>query len=123
MTLRCLIVDDSAVFLRTARALLEIGDIAVTVAGTSDEARRRIDEVDPDVVLIDIDLGDENGFDLVAQLAGRTRRGGGALKTILISSHSREDFADMIADSSAEGFLPKSAMSAAAIRLIIGERA
>jgi len=119
--MRCLIVDDSSVFRRTVRALLEPDGLAVTVASTSGEAQDLIEEVDPDVVLVDINLGDENGFDLVTQLAGRTRRGGGALPTILISSHRFEDFEELIADSPARGFLTKSMLSAAAIRSIMAD--
>jgi len=119
--MRCLIVDDSAVFLRAARTLLETGDITVTTASTSGEARHVIDEADPDVVLVDIDLGDENGFDLVAELAGHTRRGGGALSTILISVRKRDDFEELIAESPARGFITKSALSAAAVRSIMNE--
>jgi len=121
MTTRCLIVDDSAVFLRAARALLETDGIAVTVASTGGEALRLIDEVDPHVVLVDIDLGDENGFDLVARIAGRRRCDGGALQTIVVSNHSREDFEEMIAASGARGFLTKSALSAANIRSVTGD--
>jgi len=121
MSLRCLIVDDSAVFLRSARTLLETGDITVTTASTGGEARHVIDEADPDVVLVDIDLGEENGFDLVAQLAGHPRRGGGALETILISNRVRDDFEELIAESPARGFITKSALSAAAIRSIMSD--
>ena len=68
MVLRCLIVDDSTVFPRAAHALLESEGIAVASASNSAEARRLIDEEDPDFVLIDIDinLGGESGFDLAA---------------------------------------------------------
>jgi hypothetical protein len=37
----------------------------------------------------------------------------------LISTHSQADFADVIAESSAAGFLPKAELSAAAIRRIV----
>ena len=123
MVMRCLIVDDSAVFLRAARALLQQDGIAVTMASTSDEARRLMDEVDPHVVLVDIDLGDENGFDLAAQLSGPTDGEGGAPPIILMSSHSHEDFEELILDSPAGGFLSKSALSATAIRSMMDETA
>jgi len=119
MPMRCLIVDDSAIFLRAARTLLEREGIAVTMASTSGEAHRLVDEIGPDVVLVDIDLGKESGFDLVAQLAARVP-GDAAPQLILISSHGREDFEELITESAARGFLNKSTLSAAAIRRMIG---
>ncbi len=65
MVLRCVIVDDSARFLEAARALLEREGVDVVgVASTIAEALRLVDEVRPDVTLVDIDLGAESGFDL-----------------------------------------------------------
>lgn len=121
MVLRCLIVDDSSVFLRAARALLERTGMAVTLASTGDEARRLIDEVRPDVVLVDIDLGPENGFDVAAELCAGVAGAGGLPQIILISSHSHEDFEELIAESPARGFLSKSSLSAAAIRTMVDD--
>jgi DNA-binding response OmpR family regulator len=119
MAMRCLIVDDSAVFLRAARALLEGTGMAVTVTSTAAEARHLVREVGPDVVLVDIDLGEESGFDLVAELCAA---GDGATPwIILISSHSQEDFEELIAESPARGFLSKALLSAAAIRSIVDD--
>lgn len=120
MPMRCLIVDDSAIFLRAARSLLEREGVTVVMASSSSEAHRVVDEAGPDVVLVDVDLGAESGFDLVAQLAARAGDGAGP-QLILISSHGRDDFEELITDSPARGFLNKSALSAAAIRSMIGD--
>ena len=74
----------------------------------------------PDVSLVDIDLGDESGFDLARRLG---RPGGRPHGVILISAYPERDFADMIADSPALGFLPKPELSAAAHRAMIARRA
>jgi DNA-binding NarL/FixJ family response regulator len=119
MTLRCLIVDDSRRFLDAARGLLERQGITVVgVASTGSEAVRLIEELRPDVTLLDIDLGRENGFDV----AGRLRREANGIPSaiILISTHDGQDFQDLIAASPAVGFLSKSALSAAAIRDLLG---
>lgn len=113
--MRCLIVDDSRIFLRAARELLEREGVAVTLASTGSEAHRLVGEADPDVVLVDIDLGEENGFDVVAQMAVDEV----AARLILISSHGREDLEELIQESPALGFLSKSALSAAAIRFLL----
>src|SRR5262249_35766572 len=122
MTLRCLIVDDSAPFLKAARGLLEReGMNIVGLASTSAEAFERIEELRPDLVLIDVDLGRDSGIDLARQL-GCNGSGAPSFSTptiILISSHSEEDFEELIADSRAAGFLAKSSLSASAIRNVI----
>jgi CheY-like chemotaxis protein len=114
----CLIVDDSQEFLRAARDLLEREGISVVgVASTGAQARRSWLELRPDVALIDIDLGEENGFDVARELAGG--EGAEPSHVILISAYSGDDFADMIADSPALSFLPKAGLSGAAIRGIL----
>lgn len=114
LTLRCLIVDDNARFLGAARELLEGEQVAVVgVASTGAEALRRTGELHPDVALIDIDLGEESGFDVVRQLA----KSGDAEppRVILISTYEESDFRDLIAESPAIGFLSKAELSRQAI--------
>ena len=89
MVLRCLIVDDSPVFLKAARALLEREGISVTVALNSAEAFRLFDEVCPDVVLLDIDFGDESGFDLAQTLSRRARLARGTTADSHLQPQSR----------------------------------
>lgn len=116
--MRCLIVDDNHDFLRAARHLLEREGISVVgVASTAAQAYRSCTDLKPDVALVDIDLGEENGFDIARQLVGP----GGAVLTrvILISAYSGDDFADLVADSPAVSFLPKAGLSGAAIRGIL----
>jgi DNA-binding NarL/FixJ family response regulator len=114
MALRCVIVDDSAPFLRAARALLEREGVTVVgVAYTGAEARRQVEELRPDVTLVDINLGGESGFELARRL---TEDGLEAPpKVVLISTHAEADFADLIAESPAAGFVAKSDVSAEAI--------
>jgi DNA-binding NarL/FixJ family response regulator len=117
-----LIVDDNRLFLQAARVLLERQGLRVVgVAATSAEALRRAGELRPEVVLVDITLGGESGFDLAGRLAGH--HGGGGPAVILISTHAEADFADLIAESPAAGFVPKPELSADAIRRIVDGRA
>jgi DNA-binding NarL/FixJ family response regulator len=112
--LRCLIVDDSAHFLAVARTVLERDGISVIgTASTGEQALRLAAELRPDVLLVDIDLGDESGLRLADRLAEQA--GGAPAPIILISLHSEEDYADLIAASPAIGFLPKTALSGIAI--------
>jgi DNA-binding NarL/FixJ family response regulator len=116
-----LIVDDDRLFLEAARVLLEREGLRVIgSAATSAEAVRRAGELRPEVVLVDIMLGGESGFDLARRLAGQ--RGDGGPAVILISTHAEADFADLIADSPAAGFVPKQKLSGRAIRRIVDGR-
>jgi len=116
--MRCLIVDDSTVFLDAARRVLDSGDVDVVgVASNSVEALRCYDELQPDVVLIDVELGPESGFDVVENL--HRAAAPAPCPMILISTHAEEDFAEMTAASPAEGFLAKAALSPAAIRSVL----
>ena len=116
-----LIVDDSWLFLEAARDRLEQEGLRVVgVAVTSAEALRRAEELQPEVVLVDIRLGEESGFELARRLAGHHWDGGPAV--ILISTSSAADFANPIAESPAAGFLPKQELSADAIRRLIDGR-
>ena len=121
MAFGVLIVDDNRLFLEAACALLEREGLRVVgVAVTSAEALQRAEELRPHVILVDISLGGESGFDLARRLAGQRRDGGPTV--ILISTHAEADFADLIAESPAAGFVPKPELSAKAIRRILDGR-
>jgi DNA-binding NarL/FixJ family response regulator len=114
VALRCLIVDDNALFLRGAADLLRREGLDVIgVASNSAEAMQLVSELRPDVILVDIDLGDEDGLEIARQLSDNPAV---QSKIILISTHSEEDLAQLIATSPALGFVPKTRLSAQAIR-------
>jgi DNA-binding NarL/FixJ family response regulator len=121
MAMSVLIVDDNRSFLEAARVLLEREGVTVVgVASTIAEALSRAAELRPEVVLVDITLGAESGFDLARRLGENGRDG--RLKVILISTRAESDFADLIAESSASGFVPKLELSAEAIRRVLDGR-
>ena len=112
--MRCVIVDDNSLFLEGAVDLLtREGLDVVGVASGSAEAIRLVTELGPDVTLVDVDLGDEDGFELARRLNNVS---GAASKVILISTHSADDLAHLITTSPALGFVPKTRLSAQAIR-------
>ncbi|SIR22470.1 Response regulator receiver domain-containing protein [Microbispora rosea] len=114
VALRCLIVDDSDHFKEAARLLLEADGIAVVgTAATFAEALRRFHELRPDLVLVDVDLGEESGFDLVMRLWEEAE--GRRPRIILISTYDEQDYAELIATSPAVAFLSKPHLSGRAI--------
>ncbi|HXL19176.1 MAG TPA: response regulator [Streptosporangiaceae bacterium] len=119
MPLRCLLVDDNDAFLEAARVLLEqqgvqVAGMASNIAGALRQARA----LRPDVILVDIGLGEESGFELARLLAADGQ--GGRAGVILISAQAETDYTDLIAESPAAGFLPKPELSAQRIRQILG---
>lgn len=118
MTLRCLIVDDSPRFLEAARGHLEREGITVVgIASSIGQALQDAERLRPDVTLVDIDLAGESGFELARRLQ---QAAGSALSpVILISTHAEDDFAELITESPAVGFLSKADLSAGAIRELL----
>jgi DNA-binding NarL/FixJ family response regulator len=121
MAFGVLIVDDNPLFLEAARGLLEREGLPVIGATTTPaEALRQAETLRPEVVLVDIMLGGESGFELARRLAGHD--GGSGPAVILISTLPETDIAGLIAESPATGFLPKAELSADAIRRILDGR-
>jgi DNA-binding response OmpR family regulator len=117
--MRCLLVDDNEAFAEVARRVLDRYGVTVTgTASNSADAVLRVSELRPDIVLIDVMLGDESGFDLARRLAELDAPG---LPVIMISSGTEADFSDLMADSTALGFLTKAELSADGIRRLLGE--
>jgi DNA-binding NarL/FixJ family response regulator len=113
MPLTCVIVDDNSLFLAGAADLLQREGVDVVgVASNGADAIRLVRELQPDVTLVDIDLGDEDGFALARELNDLTV----SSKVILVSTHAEEDLADLIDGSPALGFIAKAHLSAQAIR-------
>jgi DNA-binding NarL/FixJ family response regulator len=119
VALRCLIVDDNPDFLAAARRLLTRDRIEVVgVALQAAEALRLADALQPDVVLVDVYLGAEDGFELAHRFAERTAAGRPAV--VMISTYGEKDLVDLLAASPAVGFVPKSELSGAAIHAALG---
>jgi DNA-binding NarL/FixJ family response regulator len=111
---RCLLVDDNQGFLEVARACLDRDGIAVVGTATSSaEALSQVRALRPDLVLVDICLGHENGFDLARRLAGN------GMDVIMISAAAEANYLDLIAESPALGFLSKADLSTAGILRIL----
>ena len=114
--MRCVIVDDSADFRDAASAMLERAGISVVgKASNSAEALRYYEDLHPDVALVDIDLGGEDGFAL-AELLDRVSATSTTLAVILVSTYAESDLEEMINASPAVGFLQKFSLSPDAIR-------
>jgi DNA-binding NarL/FixJ family response regulator len=118
VAVRCLIVDDNERFLEAARSSLGRDGIEVVgTATTTATALQQAKQLRPDVVLVDISLGDESGFELTRQLVDVFPDL--ASRVVLISTREEQDYSDLIAASPAVGFVPKSHLSAKAVRELV----
>jgi CheY-like chemotaxis protein len=100
---------------------LEREGLRVAVARSSTDALARAEALRPEVVLVDIFLGEESGFELAQRLLADGRAENATV--ILISTEPETELAELIADSPAAGFVPKTELSAAAIREFVARRA
>lgn len=118
MTLSVLIVDDSGPFRVAAQRLLERQGLAIVgTASTAAEAVLLVEALRPQVVLVDVNLVGTSGFELTRELVGESRSAGPAV--VLMSTHSEEDYVDLIASSPAAGFVAKEHLSGDAIRTAV----
>ena len=104
-----LIVDDHAAFRSAARAILQADFDIVGEAADGASAIAAVTELRPDVVLLDVQLPDLDGFDLATRLPAD----GPAI--VLTSSRSVSSFRRRLASNPALSFIPKSDLSGEAL--------
>jgi DNA-binding NarL/FixJ family response regulator len=111
-----LIVDDHPSFRAVAQMVLETDGFKVV--GTASDGESGVAaalELAPDVLLLDVELPDIDGF----EVADRLRRAGSGAAIVLASSRDGSDFGSLVAESGARGFLAKADLSGDAIRALV----
>jgi len=110
-----LIVDDFAPFRESARSLLESeGFEVVGEAGDGGGALRAVEELRPEIVLLDVQLPDFDGFEVARRLRELDPRP----EVILISS--REDYRTLVGPEDARAFLRKDELSGETLAAALG---
>ena len=111
-----LIVDDHGDFRTAARALIEAeGFDVVGEAADVAQALAAAAVLRPDIVLLDIQLPDGDGFSVAEQLALLPD----PPKVVLISSRDAASYGPRLLQTSAHGFLPKSSLSGEALAALV----
>jgi DNA-binding NarL/FixJ family response regulator len=116
MQRRVLVIDDNSAFRGALGRLLASGDfVVVAEAATGATGVRLARAYEPDVVIVDVQLPDTDGFAVAEQLAELDR----PLDVILTSSLDSSDFGALVTESSARGFIAKAELSARAIGTLL----
>jgi len=111
--LRVLIVDDHELFRAAARrVLIASGFDVVPDAVDGAAAVRLVAELHPDVVLLDVQLPDADGFEVARELA----RGQRPPTVVLVSSRSKSDYGGLVERSGVSGFIGKADLSGQRLR-------
>ena len=111
-----LIVDDHDTFRALARAVLEAS--GYTIAGEAadgESALRTAAEVDPDIVLLDIQLPGTDGFAVAERLAQLPR----PPAVVLVSTRDEDAYRERLGGAPALGFVNKSDFSGRALAALV----
>jgi DNA-binding NarL/FixJ family response regulator len=111
------IVDDHAAFRAAASAVLEAEGYAVVgAAGDAAEALEVVARERPQIVVLDIQLPDEDGFAVAERLA----EGPDPPSVVLISSRAASTYGERLAAAPAQGFIAKRDLSGVALAALVG---
>ena len=117
MTPTVLVVDDHAGFRAAVRALLEADDFEVVgEAASGAQALVCAHRLKPTLVLLDIRLPDVDGIAVAARLAELDE----PPAVVLVSSRDAAVYGPRLRQAPARGFVPKSELSGAALRQLLG---
>jgi CheY-like chemotaxis protein len=112
-----LIVDDHRRFRATARRWLTRGGFDVVGEATDGaDALEAVARLRPDVVLLDVQLPDTDGFEIAARL---TQNGESPSVVVLTSTREAAEFGDLVAQSGARGFIPKAELTGLRLRALL----
>ena len=107
MSVRVLIVDDQAPFREAARVVVELteGFELAGEAETGEDAVERAREVNPDLVLMDVNLPGIDGLEATRRIL---RESDGRVVVLMVSTYEADEYAPRAAEAGAAGYIPKS---------------
>jgi DNA-binding NarL/FixJ family response regulator len=120
MANRVIIVDDHPSFRATAKALLVAEGFEVV--GEAEDGRSAFEaimELKPDLVLLDVQLPDTDGFSIATELCKHNKDNGVVPIVVLTSSRDAADFGPLVGQCGASAFVPKAELTGAALRAVL----
>jgi DNA-binding NarL/FixJ family response regulator len=120
MRRRILVIDDNTAFRGALGRVLDTGRFTVIAEATTGASGVQLArEHEPDLVIVDVQLPDTDGFEVAEQLAALDL----PMEVILTSGLDRSDLGSLVTESSARGFIPKVELSVRAIDALLVEGA
>jgi DNA-binding NarL/FixJ family response regulator len=106
VTVRVLIVDDQEPFRMAARMVVDAteGFEVVGEAETGEDSVAMARSLEPDLVLMDVNLPGINGLDATRQILGDR---GEAVVVLLLSTYEEDEYAPRAAECGAAAYIPK----------------
>jgi DNA-binding NarL/FixJ family response regulator len=117
-TVRVMIVDDQPVFREVARSILE-SDGQFDVVAEANAGRQAVDmvpDVQPDVVIMDIQMGDMSGIEATRRILGICPEA----TVVLTSMTAEREYPRLVREIGALGFIAKRNLNGTALRSILG---
>ena len=112
-----LIVDDHVQFRESASALLEAEGFAVVgEAADGASALAQVAQLRPDIVLLDVQLPDLDGFEVAARIAAAP----GSPRVVLVSSRDLGSYGRRSVPAAVSGFISKDELSGATLAALVG---
>jgi two-component system, cell cycle response regulator DivK len=111
---KILIAEDNPVNLELLREILEAGHYQVVEAGDGREALAKIEETQPDLVLLDINMPVLDGFGAIREIRAHPRYS--RLPVVAVTAYAMKDDRERILAAGFNGYVSKPIDAAALLR-------
>ena len=107
MPTRILVAEDNVINQRIAQSLLTRRGHAVTVVNTGREALDALQREPFDVVLMDVQMPDMDGFEATAAIREWERESGSRVRIVAMTAHAMVGDRERCLAAGMDGYLPK----------------
>jgi CheY-like chemotaxis protein len=104
---RVLVVDDDAETRTALRALLSNADMKVEVAGSVSEAIDAVSRFSPRVVVSDLAMPEEDGFDLIHRIRSEEKQSGGHITAVAMTGLEKPNVREEALEAGFDAFFSK----------------
>jgi two-component system cell cycle response regulator DivK len=102
---RILVAEDNAVNLELLREMLEGLRCEVVEAINGEQALAKVEETEPDLILLDINMPKMNGYDVLTRL--RQNRKFSAVPVLAVTAYAMKEDQQKVLEAGFNGYLPK----------------
>jgi two-component system, cell cycle response regulator DivK len=102
---RILVAEDNAVNLELLREMLEGLGCEVVEASNGEQALAKVEETEPDLILLDINMPKMNGYDVLTRL--RKNRKFSGVPVLAVTAYAMKEDQQKVLEAGFNGYLPK----------------